>query len=185
VIALEERLSALLERRELSQAAAVAIEGYGPQVLGYLIAVMRNESDARDVFSQFCEDLWRGLGTFRGECSFRTWSYKLARHALSRFERDPYRRRGRRLETDEISRLAASVVSQAPAAARDEQLERARQVLSVDDQTLLILRLDRKLSWTEVAEVLAGEGDAPDEAALRKRFERIKNRLRELVAGDP
>jgi RNA polymerase sigma-70 factor (ECF subfamily) len=51
-----------------------------------------------------------------------------------------------------------------------------RERLDPDDQTLLILRVDRDLSWREVADVM-GLG----EPALRKRFERIKTRLREMA----
>ena len=40
-----------------------------------------------------------------------------------------------------------------------------------------MLRLDRDLSWREVATVMSAEGEPVDEAALRKRFERVKARL--------
>jgi RNA polymerase sigma-70 factor (ECF subfamily) len=54
--------------------------------------------------------------------------------------------------------------------------------LAPEDQMLLILRLNRRLGWNEVARVLDGEGDeqalARRAAALRKRFERLKETLR-------
>ena len=53
--------------------------------------------------------------------------------------------------------------------------------LPVNDRTLLILRVDRRMSWLEIAEIL---GEDPDPAALkrrsvalRKRFERLKESL--------
>jgi RNA polymerase sigma-70 factor (ECF subfamily) len=49
---------------------------------------------------------------------------------------------------------------------------------------MIILRFDRGLSWTEVAQVLAAGGAPVDEAALRKRFERLKKRLRELAIAE-
>jgi len=58
-----------------------------------------------------------------------------------------------------------------------DEVSRLRESLPVDDQTLLILRIDRKMSWREIAHIL-GETQEP---ALRKRFERIKERLRALV----
>lgn len=75
---LEPRLLALLDAGDLSGAATEALRGYGPQVLGYLTAVLRDEDDAHDVFSQFAEDLWRGLPGFRRESSIRTWAFRLA-----------------------------------------------------------------------------------------------------------
>ena len=48
---------------------------------------------------------------------------------------------------------------------------------------LLGLRLDRQMAWTEIARILGSEEDslAREAAALRKRFERLKIRLRELL----
>jgi len=40
---------------------------------------------------------------------------------------------------------------------------------------------DRDLSWTEIALVLDEDGAGPSEAALRKRFERLKVKLKELA----
>ncbi len=62
------------------------------------------------------------------------------------------------------------------------ELRTLREKLSENDQLLLILRVDRDLSWEEVARALAEEQDAdpsPREiAALRKRFERLKDKLK-------
>jgi RNA polymerase sigma-70 factor (ECF subfamily) len=59
----------------------------------------------------------------------------------------------------------------------DERLEMLRRDLSPDDHTLLILRVDRQMSWEEVAQVFAGGLGAPGPATLRKRFERLGARL--------
>ena len=60
-----------------------------------------------------------------------------------------------------------------------------RESLEPEDRTLLILRVDRKLSWNEVARILAGEKE-PSSAdlkrsagRLRKRFQSVKDQLRE------
>jgi hypothetical protein len=37
--------------------------------------------------------------------------------------------------------------------------------------------VDQGFSWDEIAEVFAEEGEAIEPAALRKRFERLKERL--------
>jgi hypothetical protein len=43
------------------------------------------------------------------------------------------------------------------------------------------------MAWGDIARVLGSEGDAveKDAAALRKRFERLKKKLRELAASGP
>jgi RNA polymerase sigma-70 factor (ECF subfamily) len=176
----ETAVQELLARGRYNEAASLAIRDLGPQVLSYLLALLRSEADAYDVFSQFAEDLWKGLPHFRGECSLRGWAYRIAWHASARFARDPYRQRGRRLQTSEASRLAEEVrsVLSPEQAWRRERVAQLRETLEPHEKTLLILRIDRGLSWRDVATVLAEEGtEPPSEAALRKRFERLKEKL--------
>jgi RNA polymerase sigma-70 factor (ECF subfamily) len=180
----DDRAGTLLSAGDLAGAAEALLRDQGPQILGYLSSVLRNDGDAGDVFSQFTEDLWRGLPGFRRECPLRVWAYRLAWHAAARHLRDPYRARGRRLETTELSRVADEVRSSAllgRAEARRRGIDRLREQLAPDDQTLLVLRLDRGLAWREVATVLARDGEEVDEAALRKRFERLKDRLARMA----
>jgi RNA polymerase sigma-70 factor (ECF subfamily) len=180
-MSLDAKVRALIGEGRHREAAAEALRALGPQVLGYLSSLLKSEADAHEVFSQFAEDLWRGLPGFRGDASLRGWAYRVAWHASARFVRDPYRQRGRRLETSEASRLACEVMSSVGADAwRTERMAQLRDVLTPEEQTLLILRVDRGLSWREVALVFADEGGPPpSEVALRKRFERLKDKLAE------
>jgi RNA polymerase sigma-70 factor, ECF subfamily len=181
---LEAQIGRLLEAGDLSGGVAVILRGYGPAVLGYLTGLARDEDRADDVFSQFCEDLWRGLPEFRRESSVRTWVYTLAWHAWLRQERDPYRRRGRALATEELSRLAAEVRSSTAVHLGTEAKDavaRLREQLSPVEQSLLVLRVDRGLSWSEVAEVMSTAEDRLDPRAAAKRFQRVKDKLRTLA----
>ena len=177
----DDRAGALLQARAaLRRAPRPSSATTARRILGYLTSVLRNDGDAADVFSQFTEDLWRGLPGFRGECPVRVWAYRLAWHAAARHLRDPFRQRGRALETTELSRIAEEVRSSVLLGrreARRQGIDKLREQLAPDEQTLLVLRLDRELSWREVATVLADDGEAVDEAALRKRFERLKGKL--------
>jgi RNA polymerase sigma-70 factor (ECF subfamily) len=179
----EQSIRELIERGDLRGAATAAIRGYGPQILSSLRAVLDDEDAAADGFSRFGEAVWKGIGRFRGDSSVLTWSYSLAWGAVRHVKRDPFRRRARRLETSEASRLVADVRASASAdrskGAR-EGVARLRASLDPDEQTLLILRVDRDLPWRDVARVLAEEGQAIDEAALRKRYERVKAKLKKL-----
>jgi RNA polymerase sigma-70 factor, ECF subfamily len=186
--ALEQRLRAACEAGRWSEAATAAIEGYGPEVFSYLIAITRKESDASEVYSQFCENLWTGLPRFRWQSSLRTWAYVLARHAWSHHARDPNRRSGRRVPLSDpaVDRMAEQVRSRTLSFLRSEVKDRLTEVrdeMPPDDRTLLILRIDRKLAWNDIARVMDGddlsrEALAKRSAALRKRFERIKDELR-------
>ncbi len=175
----EDRIDALLAAGDLRGAAGEAVRALGPRILGYLHAVLRDDADAAEAFSAFAESLWRGIAGFRGECAFRTWAYKLAWSAALRVRDDAYRRRGRRLETTEISRLADEVRRSSVLRAERESaaLERLRALLTPEEQSLLVLRVDQGLPWEDVALVLSAPGAPVDAAALRKRFERLKDKL--------
>src|SRR5688572_29005316 len=106
---LEPKIGALLDASDGRAAVIEALRGYGPEVLGYLFATLREEDAAQDVFSQFSEDLCKGIDRYRRECSMRTWCYKLAWEAARRWLRDPYRCRGKQLVTGEWAEIAAEV----------------------------------------------------------------------------
>jgi RNA polymerase sigma-70 factor, ECF subfamily len=178
----EERIEELLALGDARGAATEAIRAFGPRVLGYLRAVLRNPSDADEAFSMFAESLWRGIKTFRRECTFRTWAYTLAWNSAARLRDDAYRRHARTLPT-EASQLAEEI--RTTSAIRHEHqvtaIERLRQALTPEEQSILVLRIDQALSWEEVAHVLHGSGGPAETAALRKRFERLKARLAQMA----
>ena len=80
------------------------------------------------------------------------------------------------------SRLAATIAgaSLLPGGRRDA-LRRLRESLDPEERTLLVLRLDQELEWDEVATVLSAEGAPVEAATLRKRYERIKDRMSRLA----
>jgi len=181
---IEQQIASCLDRGDVKQAATEALRGYGPQILAYLAGVLRDDEAAAEVFSEFSEDLWRGIGAFRRESSFRTWAYRLAWNAARQLARDPFRKRGRRLMTSEWSAIAQEIRSSAATQREFEiqgRLAKLRTALHPDEQSLLILRVDRELSWKEVAQVMSESETPLDEAALRKRFERLKARLHKMA----
>lgn len=179
---LEARTRALLEAGDGRAAATEVLRELGPQILRYVRSVLRDGDDAAEAFSSFAEDLWRGLPAFRWEAPLRSWAFRVAWHAALEVRNDAFRRHGRRLETGEASALAAEIHT---TAARVEGQRRAldalRDALTPEEQSLLALRVDQQLPWEEVALVLSGDADARSVAALRKRFERLKERIARLA----
>lgn len=186
----EAELLALVGSRDFERATEAALRSYGPELISWLCSSLRNEAAAQDAFSWMAEQLWRSLPQFAGRCSIRTWCYMLARRAAGRV-------RGRaHLAHEElvshVPSIAHTVVdvwngTQRSDARRDNIYAELRASLDDDDQTLLVLRVDRDLAWRDIAHVLLGEDARDDEldrraAALRKQFERIKLQLRERAA---
>ncbi len=183
---LEARIREHFDRNELQEAATVALDGYGGEVLGFLIATMRSEQDASEVFSQLGEDLWRGLPRFEWRSSFRTWLYTLARHASVRFRKVPQNQQRRRVRISEIGEVTDQVRSRTLPYLRTEVKDRfaeLRESLDPADQAILILRINRGLTWKEIAVVLkhAAENDeaalVQGAARLRQRFRGVRERL--------
>jgi RNA polymerase sigma-70 factor (ECF subfamily) len=180
----EGEVARLLDAGDLRSAAAAIMRGYGPAILAYLAALARNEGHADDAFSQFSEDLWRGLPAFRRDASVRSWAYKLAWHSWLRLERDAFRRRGRPFDSSEISDLAAEIRSSTPLYLKpqtQDAVARLRDQLSAAEQSLLVLRIDRDMSWSEVASVMSTPEAPLDPATVTKRFQRVKEKLRKLA----
>lgn len=182
--ALEELIGRHLDTADFEAAATEIVRGYGPEILGYLVALARDKGRADDVFSQWSEDLWRGLPGFRRQASARTWVYRLAWNAWLRHERDAFHRRGRQLVSAQMSQLVAEVRSTTALHLRSEVKDAVAQLrdkLSPDEQSLLILRVDRALTWIEIASVMSSPEAEFDATALAKRFERVKIKLRRLA----
>ena len=192
--ALEQPIRDACAAGERDRAATLTLEAYGREVLGFLIARL-GEQDGNDVFSDLLEDLWVGLPGFAWRSSLRTWLYTLARHAISQHARGARRRREAPLETgSELSAVVERVRTDTAIHLRTPVKNRFRELrkrLSDEQQTLLILRIDRELSWRELAEVMCdGEPlETEDELAkasarLRQRFQTAKDRLRELAEAE-
>ena len=82
--------------------------------------------------------------------------------------------------SSQVSAIAEQVRSETRTA-----LARLRDELPEEDRELLVLRIDRGLAWEELARVLLGADVVSDaalvreSARLRKRFQLVKERLRE------
>lgn len=190
----EEEIRRHAQEGDLKSAASLAIRAYGTEIFELLAALHRNDNDAAEVFSMFAEKLWRSLASFRWDASFRTWAYTIARTASLDFRRAEKRRAQRIAPLPDgsmLSGIEAEVRTVTQSYLRTDRRNRfaeLRAELSPDDQELLMLRVDRGLAWDELAMVLADEEEQPLTASakkrvaarLRKRFQLLKDRLREL-----
>ncbi len=154
--------------------------------------MITNESDASDVFAETSEALWRSLPNFSWQCSLRTWAYAIARNQMRNLARGALRsrRRGKNVGASALDDVAQAVRTETLAYLRTEprtRFQELRDALPEEDRMLLTLRIDRQLSWNDLARVLgAADGDAPlsgpnltrESARLRQRFQTVKSSLR-------
>jgi RNA polymerase sigma-70 factor (ECF subfamily) len=192
---IERAVRALCANAEISAATEATIRGYGPEILGFLIATHASEADASDVFSDVCLALVRSLPEFSWQSSLRTWMYAVARNASHRFRRDASRRVGSRGRVSEsaLEDVADKVRTATLGFLRTQtrtKLEELRDSLAPEDRELLVLRVDRGLSWEDIViafqeddEPLDGDAIARDSQRFRKRFQLLKERLREMATS--
>lgn len=172
----------LLGAGNVAGAATEAIRGLGPSVLQYLRSLLRDEGDAGEAFSSFAEHLWVGLKSYRGEGSFRSWTFRLARNAALNLRNEAWHRQVRPFDTGEATALADEVRTRSSSRMEKQrqaqELEELRRELSEEDRTLLILRVDQELSWPEISDVLSMGGEPILPNTLAQRFVHIKQLLR-------
>lgn len=184
-------------------ATAATIRAYGPEILGFLVAHHHSGEDGDEVFSIWSERVFRGLPGFRWASSLRTWAYTLARNASINFVRNKQARarHERPAHSEEIGAVAQQVRTETAPFRRTEARDKfaaIRDALPPEDRMLLVLRVDKRLEWKELARVMLGEdgdGEVSDAALskesqrLRKRFQLLKEKLVEAgkragVLGD-
>ena len=185
----DEQLLGKLRDGNIRGAATSALEKYGDEIYSLLASIHRGDAD--DVFSLFCERLWKGLARFEGRASFRTWAYTVAWRASLHFRtRQP---REVLISDGELSALAMAIRTSTHSRLIREKTSRLRELretLPAEDQALLVLRIERELDWKDLSRVMNPEVELDDDALvresarLRKRFQSVKERLRELMRAD-
>jgi RNA polymerase sigma-70 factor (ECF subfamily) len=191
----EAGLRLACERGEYDAAATLFLELYGRELLAFMVDRL-GVSEGADAFSDFAEAFWKALPGFEWRTSMRGWAYTIARHTIYRQRRAVRSWRRRQEPTGEspffeqVARLRSATREYLRTDVK-ERIRELRRRLPEDDQILLILRIDRQLSWAELAAVLSGAGEtlAPAEltrwsARLRQRFAAATARLKRLARED-
>jgi RNA polymerase sigma-70 factor, ECF subfamily len=198
--AVEAKIHSAHDAGDFASAATLVIEHYGGEILAFLNARLRDAAQGEEVFGVFAEKLWTGLPGFAWRCSVKGWAYRLARNAANDFVAAPHARKQRNLALSAHAMSSQLMDQVRNTTARylktpvKDRVRALRETLPLDDQMLLILRVDRGMSFRDLAGAMASasgtDADALDfdldkEAArLRKRFERVKDELRELAKAE-
>jgi RNA polymerase sigma-70 factor (ECF subfamily) len=140
--------------------------------------------EREDLMQEIAFGLWRALPTFRGECSERTFVFRIANNIIiSHGRRSATRRRAIKSGLDESAADAADPhpgpEQQVLSAGLHEQLLKAIQELSPALRQTVILSLEG-LTHREIAEVLG-----TNSAAIGVRLSRARDALTQLLAGVP
>lgn len=191
--ALERAIRSHLSRAEHEEAADLTVQGYAAEIYGFLLSFHGDEKAAGAVFASMKERLGRELPTLPAEISCGASAYAIARRAAVSHDRERGRldALGSTLPVGSARRSSVrrdfGETAKYPSTEQHSRFTALRQSLPREDQELLVLRVDRELTWRELAFVLHEGVEAPSEAdlvrgaaRLRERFRRIKAYLLEL-----
>lgn len=193
---LEADIEAACKRGDILGATEVAIRLYGREIFNFLVDRLRSTVDADDVFSLVCSDIFRGISSFRWDSKLRTWAYTIARHRMYRFRKKAARQRAAvpisEVESADESGLrqtARKLTSNWRRTSKKSAIQDFRRELDPADQDILIFRIDRRMSWKDVARSLQDPDAKPLEGAalktevnrIKARYERAEARLRKAA----
>lgn len=170
----DAELRPLLGAERFVEATTLVLRKLGPEILGFLSAVL-GHVDGDEVFAAFSESLWRSLASYRSQCGIRTWAYMLARQQIARHRKGARRHRLPQVRISELADVLQEV--RRTCTTRRATLTRLRDELSIEDRELLILRIDRELSFDEIALLFVDDRDRADDQALRREAARLRKRF--------
>jgi RNA polymerase sigma factor (sigma-70 family) len=186
----ESKIETMHASGEFDAATTALLAAYGREVFGFMRARLRDENGAREAYSLFAVDVWRGMPNFHRRCPFRAWAYAIARNAVRRHAGNEARPARRNVPLDDAQPALADMVRTATAEyLRTEVKSRfaeLRDQLSEEEQTILVLRVDKRMEWRDVAAVMIGTEAAQDDldreaGRLRQSFHQLKKRLKTLA----
>jgi RNA polymerase sigma-70 factor (ECF subfamily) len=193
----DAELRELLQNGELDLACRSILETFGGEVMRFFVNRARDPELASEAFAMFSEDIWRGLPGFVFRSSARTWTFSVAYHALLRAARCSSRHsRGMSLSDVQSQPARTQTRTATPPYLQSDAKQRLLELrgrLSEEDQALLDLRVIRRFSWKDIARIRLHAIPEPEpepidvrrEAArLRKRFELLRRRLRDMARAD-
>lgn len=126
------------------------------------------EHQLGDLYQEIVLNLWKGYVSFRGECKYSTWIYRIALNTCVSF----YRRK--KVSTSYMETLPDIVEAVDNKDERIKELYRLINKLGNIEKALVLLYLDDK-SYKEIAEIT---GISITNVATK--LSRIKNKLREM-----
>ena len=141
----------------------------------------RSSDDAKDLQQEVMINVWRNLGSFRGEAMLSTWIYRIAVNTCLSYILKENRRSAFTLSIDNQGAAELMQVDDTYEKIETEQnlnlLRDAINRLTVIDKLLISLAIE-KISTREIAEIIG-----ITEPNVRTKLHRIREELRTMMKG--
>ena len=166
------------------------VRAYERRILALVLRMLGNRAEAEDLAQEVFVQVFKAIGTFRGDSKLSTWMYRIAINLCK--NRTKYNRVRHSDEQDELEAVAERVpmgeVKRANVAqvARPDEMMAGKQVERIVQQAILeleptfreclVLRDVEELSYEEIGEITS----LPP-GTVKSRIHRARAQLRELV----
>lgn len=175
------------------QAFASLLATYERPIYNFVYRLLEDSDDAPDVTQEVFLKVFRNIREFRGECSLKTWLYRITVNEASNRRRWFSRHRWRETPLEEREGGSPSVADLLadPQENQYEQLLRRERMQAVENalsqiqdsfRVAVVMRDIEGLSYDEIAEILRVPAGTVKSRILRGR-EALKQKLA-AVAGD-
>jgi RNA polymerase sigma-70 factor (ECF subfamily) len=150
----------------------VLVDRHAQRLFRLTVSLVGNAADAEDVLQEAFIGAFRGLRSFEGRSSVRTWLTRILITQAARWHRD--RRRLRAQPMDESIPASAGGPNAGPDAGMD--INAAMQRLSPEHRQVLALREFEQMTYDEIAEVLG-----VPRGTVESRLHRARSEMREKL----
>ena len=147
------------------------IAPYAKVLGGYIAYRARNQSDANDILQETMISVWRSIGSYKSESTFKTWAFTIAGRRLADF----YRKDENNLPLSEFQDILPAEDDFDKSISRMD-VKSALAKLSDKENELVHLVFHAGLSYTEVSEVMKIPA-----GTVKSRMSGIKAKLKPLI----
>jgi RNA polymerase sigma-70 factor (ECF subfamily) len=176
----------LVERLKKGDAKALEelYQRHRERAYGIAHRLVGSREDALDVVQESFVHVLRGIQTFRGQSSFRTWLYRIVTHAALDYRRWRSLRATESLDSERALEPVDASGQRSPqdtAADRDlaAAIDKALANVSEKNRAALVLFAIEGMSYKEIADVLS-----ISVGTVMSRIFNARQRLRELLASE-
>ncbi len=160
---------------------ACLLDKYSRQVYSLLYKMVRNKEDAEELTQDVFLKAFRHLSSFKSDCSFSTWIYRIAYNTAISVLRK-HREEFLTIEESQLSDVSEEEVGELlEQQTRDkqlEQLEAALAQLPPDERALILLFYKKEKTVEEIATITG-----LSIANVKTKMHRIRKKLFVLIKG--
>jgi len=132
-------------------------QAFSSFVYNVALRVVQNQQDAEEITQDVFLTLYKKLGTFRGESSFKTWIYRITMNITLNYIKKENRNKNKTVAFDESMTMVESSNNIASTIQKEDHecyIQKLLDLLNPDQRACIVLRSIEGLSYQQISDVL-------------------------------